>query len=60
MFPQVARAKFLAILGTFDSLDKRPLAPAMSPTIRSGDTPNVGGHSDASSTPKRPLVPAPI
>ena len=26
MFPQVTRAKFLAILGTFDSLDKRPLA----------------------------------
>ena len=33
--------------------------PAMIPTTVSGGVPNVGGHSDASSTPRRPEVPAP-
>jgi hypothetical protein len=33
--------------------------PAMMPTTISGGVPNVGGHSAASSTPSRPLVPAP-
>ena len=33
--------------------------PAMMPTTISGSVPNVGGHSVASSTPSRPLVPAP-
>ena len=31
----------------------------MIPTTISGGVPNVGGHSAASSTPSRPLVPAP-
>ena len=33
--------------------------PAMIPTIRPGSIWNVGGASDASNTPNRPLVPAP-
>ena len=33
--------------------------PAMIPTTISGGVPNVGGHSAASSTPSRPLLPAP-
>ena len=33
--------------------------PAMMPCTISGSVPNVGGHSDASSTPSRPEVPAP-
>ena len=36
------------------------LPPAIRPWTRVGSTPYVGGHSDASSTPKRPDVPAPI
>ena len=31
----------------------------MIPCTSSGGTPNVGGHSDASSTPSRPEVPVP-
>ena len=34
--------------------------PAKIPRTRSGETPKVGGHSEASSTPNRPEVPAPI
>ena len=34
--------------------------PAMMPTTKSKGTPKVGGHSDASTTPNRPEVPAPI
>ena len=34
--------------------------PAMMPCTNSGGTLKVGGHSEASSTPSRPLVPAPI
>ena len=34
--------------------------PAIKPITISGSTPNVGTHSAASSTPKRPLVPAPM
>ena len=34
--------------------------PAMIPCTISGGTLNVGGHSEASSTPNRPLVPAPM
>ena len=34
--------------------------PAIIPTTVSKETPKVGGHSDASTTPNRPLVPAPI
>ena len=34
--------------------------PAMRPTTIPGSTPKVGGHSEASSTPNLPLVPAPI
>ena len=33
--------------------------PAMMPCTCSGSVRKVGGHSDASSTPSRPLVPAP-
>ena len=33
--------------------------PAITPTTISGGVPNVGGHSVASKTPSRPLVPAP-
>ena len=33
--------------------------PAIKPTTNSCGTPNVGGHSEASKTPNRPLVPAP-
>src|SRR6266849_3110488 len=33
--------------------------PAITPTTIVGGTPNVGGHSVASSTPSRPDVPAP-
>ena len=33
--------------------------PAITPTTCPGDTPKVGGHSAASRTPSRPLVPAP-
>ena len=33
--------------------------PAITPTTMPGGVPNVGGHSVASSTPSRPLVPAP-
>jgi hypothetical protein len=36
---------------------RRP--PAMIPCTRLRGVPNVGGHSAASSTPRRPLVPAP-
>ena len=34
--------------------------PAMMPCTISGGTLKVGGHSEASSTPSRPLVPAPM
>ena len=34
--------------------------PAIRPIIKVGGMPNVGGISEASSTPRRPLVPAPI
>ena len=34
--------------------------PAMMPCTCSGSVPKVGGHSEASSTPSRPLVPAPM
>ena len=34
--------------------------PAISPIIQLGDIPKVGGISEASNTPRRPLVPAPI
>ena len=34
--------------------------PAIRPIIQSSETPNVGGHSEASRTPNLPLVPAPI
>ena len=37
-----------------------PSPPAINPTTISKGTPKVGGHSEASTTPKRPLVPAPI
>src|SRR5206468_12325176 len=33
--------------------------PAITPTTMVGGTPNVGGHSVASRTPRRPEVPAP-
>ena len=33
--------------------------PAINPTTNSCGTPNVGGHSEASKIPNRPLVPAP-
>ena len=33
--------------------------PAIKPTTCAGSVPNVGGHSAASATPSRPLVPAP-
>jgi hypothetical protein len=33
--------------------------PAITPWTSSGSVPKVGGHSAASSTPNRPLVPAP-
>ena len=33
--------------------------PAIKPITRSCDTPKVGGHSEASSIPSLPLVPAP-
>ena len=34
--------------------------PAIIPITVSGGTPKVGGHSLASTTPRRPLVPAPM
>ena len=34
--------------------------PAIKPMTKSWETPNVGGHSEASKTPNRPLVPAPM
>ncbi len=34
--------------------------PAIRPTTWEGSVLNVGGHSDASSTPRRPAVPAPM
>ena len=34
--------------------------PAIMPVNRSGEAENVGGISDASKTPSRPEVPAPI
>ena len=34
--------------------------PAMMPWKRVGGTEKVGGHSEASRTPRRPLVPAPM
>jgi hypothetical protein len=34
--------------------------PAISPITTSCEIPKVGGHSDASRMPNRPLVPAPI
>ena len=36
------------------------LPPAMMPCTCSAETPKVGGHSDASSTPSLPDVPAPM
>ena len=36
------------------------IPPAMIPCTKSGEVQKVGGHSDASNTPKRPDVPAPI
>ena len=43
------------------SLERRSAEspPAMMPTTCPGSLMNVGGHSLASSTPRRPLVPAP-
>lgn len=38
----------------------RPYHLGINPMICVGETPNVGGISEASSTPNRPLVPAPI
>ena len=38
--------------------NQRAGPPAMMPRTRAGGVPNVGGHSAASSTPRRPLVPA--
>ena len=48
-------------LSSAPSMDLRSAVspPAIRPTTMSGDTPKVGGHSEASRTPKRPLVPAP-
>src|SRR5881392_3644483 len=40
-------------------LTSAPYPPAMIPTTSAGGVPNVGGHSAASSTPRRPDVPAP-
>ena len=34
--------------------------PAIIPLTRFESTPNVGGHSDASTTPSLPLVPDPM
>ena len=50
-------------LGVLDAVECPPtfgVPPAIRPTTTSGDTPKVGGHSTASSTPSLPLVPAPI
>ena len=48
-----------AVLGAFLRARERRGPPAMIPCTISGSVPNVGGHSDASSTPSRPDVPAP-
>ncbi len=41
------------------ALMNAPSPPAISPITVLKSTPKVGGHSEASSTPMRPLVPAP-
>ena len=41
------------------TMDPARIEAAITPRTRSGETPNVGGHTDASSTPSRPLVPVP-
>ena len=48
------------VLGPLDrAAPAPPWPPAMTPCTISGSEPKVGGHSAASSTPSRPLVPAP-
>lgn len=48
-------------LSSRPSLERRSAGspPAMMPMTRSGEVQKVGGHSEASRTPRRPLVPAP-
>ena len=43
-----------------EDLRRAASPPAMIPCTSVGGTENVGGHSEASSTPRRPLVPAPM
>ena len=56
----IARAPFLSSSSAASMLRRNALLPpAMIPWIKSDGVPKVGGISAASSTPKRPLVPAP-
>ena len=59
MARQIARAVLGSILGALDRARQGLHPPAITPRTISGETPNVGGHSAASSTPKRPELPAP-
>ena len=47
------------VFGPFDRVGDGRRPPAMTPTTSSGGVLKVGGHSEASSTPSRPDVPAP-
>ena len=65
--PLLERVKFVAIVASnldeffmkrIGGLKQQVAAGLQAPTV-DGRTPKVGGHSAASSTPSRPLVPAP-
>ena len=48
------------ILEDINTEDQKVALAVQKPIMRVGGIPKVGGISDASSTPRRPLVPAPM
>ena len=55
-----SRAFIVAVFGSLPLLERRCLAAGQNPLHQRGGVPNVFGISAASSTPSRPLVPAPM
>ena len=55
-----SQPRFMSSSAFSTGLRKAVSPPAISPMTNVGGIPNVGGISEASSTPRRPLVPAPI
>ena len=60
MAEQIGFTLFRLVFDFLDSGAQGSIPPAIIPTTRLGSVPKVGGHSDASTTPSRPLVPAPM